>query len=101
MTHHDYWHGEPDLVEAYRRLDELNQERANFNCWLQGLYIYRGIGNLAPILRTNLSKTPAKAESYGSVIPITEREVESKKIAEAKANQDEIFARLMAMCEKE
>jgi len=66
MTYDLYWHGDASLVKAFRKAKKIRREEKNFELWLQGKYIYEAIGALAPILRTSLSKTPAKAEKYVS-----------------------------------
>ena len=56
MSPDDYWHGDPALLKAYRKMDEIRRERENEMLWLQGMYIYEAIGDLAPILHAFAKK---------------------------------------------
>ena len=38
MSYELYWYGDTWLVEAYRKADQLKQERMNEKAWLQGIY---------------------------------------------------------------
>ena len=51
MTPQDFWHGDPELVRIYRSADELRVRRADSIAWLQGMYVYEAICDVAPILR--------------------------------------------------
>ena len=51
MTPQDFWHGDPELVRIYRSADELRVRRADSIAWLQGMYVYEAIWDVAPILR--------------------------------------------------
>lgn len=43
MTWDQYWYGDCWMVEAFRKADELRQERQNNEAWLQGIYIAKAI----------------------------------------------------------
>lgn len=82
MSYELYWHGEPNLVKAYREADEMRVDRMNYEKWLQGLYIYHCIGALQPILNPFSKKH--KAEDYiKEPIAITERARNQKALDEA------------------
>lgn len=72
MTYEQYWYGEPWLVKAYHEADELRKENVNYEKWLQGLYIYNGIGALSPILNP-LSKKKKADEYPKEPLIVTER----------------------------
>lgn len=40
MTYEEYWLMDPYLTRAYRKADEIRQQRTNEQAWLQGAYIY-------------------------------------------------------------
>lgn len=62
MTYEEYWEYDPYLINAYVRADELRQKRKDQELWLQGLYVYHAVGNLAPVLN-GFSKNP-KPKKY-------------------------------------
>lgn len=49
MTVGEYWEGDNSLPAAYRKADQLRQERINEQAWLQGMYIYDALARVAPI----------------------------------------------------
>ncbi len=72
MSYELFWFGEPKLVKAYRQADEMRTDRMNYEKWLQGLYIYHGIGALQPILNP-FSKKRKPEEYPKEPFAITER----------------------------
>jgi hypothetical protein len=63
MTAEQYWDGDCELVRYYRKAAKIRQDLKNQDAWLQGMYIYQAIGNLAPILRA-FAKKGTKAVPY-------------------------------------
>ena len=63
MTPDEFWRGDPALVRAYRKAEELRRERKNQEQWWQGMYIYEAICNASPLLRA-FGKKGAKAIPY-------------------------------------
>lgn len=63
MTPEQYWEGDCELVRYYRKAAQIRQDLKNQDAWLQGMYVYQAIGNLAPILRA-FAKKGVKAISY-------------------------------------
>jgi hypothetical protein len=87
MTYEQFWDGDPTLAKHYRRADELKTERRNQELWLQGLYIYEALCDVAPIMHA-MAKKGTKARPYPEQpYPITERqrrrEIEEKEKAVA------------------
>ena len=80
MTYELYWNQDASLVKAYRKAHEIRRDEQNFFAWLNGKYVYDAIGALAPILRTSLSKVPAKAEKYiDKPYPLSESAVQKQQ----------------------
>ena len=63
MTAEQFWDGDPNLVKYYRQADEMRIERKNQELWLQGLYIYDALCDVAPILQA-MAKKGTKARPY-------------------------------------
>lgn len=99
MTPDEYWNGDPALLKAYRKADELKRERRNEELWLQGMYIYEAIGDLAPILHA-FAKKGAQAKPYTEhPYPVTNRlraEAEKMRIKREYDQQKLNFQNLMA-----
>lgn len=75
MSYEQFWDGPPFLVRTYRKAFRLQQELANEQAWLQGLYVFDAVsvamGNL-------FRKRGQKAEHYLDrpidIFPLTEKE---------------------------
>lgn len=63
MTYEQYWEQDSWLVKAYRKAHEIRRDEANFNAWLQGMYVYEAIADIAPILHA-FAKKGTKARKY-------------------------------------
>jgi hypothetical protein len=83
MTYDQFWNDDPTLVIHYRKAAEMQIERKNQELWLQGLYIYEALCDVAPILQA-MAKKGTKARPYSEKpYAITEkqrrREIEEKE----------------------
>lgn len=61
MSHDDYWNGDPMDLPAMREADRIRADRENRVAWLQGAYVYRALGAMAPALNA-LSKSSRPAD---------------------------------------
>lgn len=43
MSAEEYWHGEPELTQAYALAYKIRKEERNWELWLQGLYNYHAV----------------------------------------------------------
>ena len=83
MTYEQFWDGDPMLAKYYRQADEIRNDRKNQELWLQGMYIYEALCDVAPILHS-MAKKGTKANPYSErPYAITEkqrlREAEEKE----------------------
>ena len=79
MTPEQYWDGDPLLVKYYRRADELKQKRKNQELWLQGMYIYEALCDVAPIFHA-FAKRGTKPNPYSDhPYSLTNKEREDEK----------------------
>ena len=99
MTYEQFWDGDPYLAKYYKQADELRIERRNQEMWLQGLYVYEAMCDVAPIMHT-MAKKGTKARPYPEQpYAITEkqrrREIEEKERAVANKGKQmmEMFMR--------
>lgn len=63
MTTSEYWDGDPSLAKAYREAKRIKNEETNRILWLQGMYIYEAVSDIAPILQA-FAKKGTKAKPY-------------------------------------
>jgi hypothetical protein len=63
MTPEQYWDGDPMLAKYYRKADEINRKRQNTDLWLQGMYIYEALCDVAPVFHA-FAKKGTKPRPY-------------------------------------
>lgn len=94
MSADEYWHGEPELTQAYAEAYRLRKKERNWELWLQGLYIYHAVR----VALSNAFDKNSKAEYMDKpldIFPPTEEEIEDKQQKEA-----EILAKRLTAWEK-
>lgn len=101
MTYEQYWEQDSWLVKYYRKAYEIRQDEVNRNAWLQGMYVYEAIADIAPILHafakkgTRARKYSEKPYEFKKPEKKTSRRL-SKKDAAVKAKSDMIQAKMLA-----
>lgn len=79
MTPDQYWDSDCTLVKYYRKAEELRNEKRNQELWLQGMYVYEAICDVAPILHAFAKKgtkpTPYPTKPYA----LNEKEIKRDK----------------------
>ena len=96
MTYEQFWEGDPQLTKYYRRADEIQVDRRNQELWLQGMYIYEALCDVAPLLHA-MAKKGVKAHPYPEQpYPISERQ-QRKKQEEQERNIADKGRRMMEM----
>lgn len=95
MTPDEYWHGSPELTQAYREAHKIRLEEKNYELWLSGLYIYHGISvALSHILDKN-SKREYMSEPL-RIFPMTQEEIEEQQKKEAEELERRLNAFMVA-----
>jgi hypothetical protein len=83
MTPEQYWDGDCTLVKYYRKAEELRNDKRNQELWLQGMYVYEAICDVAPILHAFAKKgtkpTPYSTKPYPLNEKQSERDEEEKQ----------------------
>ena len=81
MTSEQYWDDDASLPKYYRKADELRRKRKNQELWLQGMYIYEALCDVAPILQAFAKKgtTPAPYTDHPYSLTVKERDEEKKQ----------------------
>lgn len=44
MPEEKFWDSNPKEVEPYRKMDEMQQQRLDYNMWLMGAYVTNAVG---------------------------------------------------------
>ncbi|MEG1683711.1 MAG: hypothetical protein RR295_07765, partial [Oscillospiraceae bacterium] len=93
MTYEQYWMEDPFLVVAYRKADKLRFERRNYEMWMQGLYTYEAICDVAPILQA-FAKSGTRAIPYRDKPYATAKEDKTAVDENKKAEDERLLARI-------
>lgn len=97
MTEAQYWDGDPALAVAFRKAEEIKNEKSNQTLWLQGMYIYEALCDAAPLFRS-YAKRGTRAKPYASQpYSITKRAQREEKIAKEKKMYNKGKARMEAL----
>ena len=94
MSYEEYWNGDPSLVVAYRKAEEIRSHRKNWEMWMNGRYTYDAIMRLIPSL--NMWKPKEPIDYMEEPYPLTRKEYEERMQREEKRKQDEIKEKLKA-----
>ncbi len=94
MSYDEYWYGDPTLVVAYRKAEDMRTHRRNWEMWMNGRYTYDAIASMIPSLQLLKPREPLAytQEPY----PLTKKEYEERMEREEKKKQEEIMAKMMA-----
>lgn len=100
MTADEFWNQDCLLTKFYRKAHEYRQKRKNEELWLQGLYIYEALTDVAPVLHA-FAKKDAKPLPYPNrPFPRTDKEAREREEADKKARYDQALAAMKARVQK-
>ena len=92
MSADDFWKDDPQLFVSYRtsfvNKQKRRSEEMDYECWLQGLYVYDGNSKLTASLRQAISNIMAKQPNHDKIDTYTKKpysEIEKEK----KLNKEE------------
>ena len=97
MTFDQFWNDDPMLASYYRKATELKVERKNQELWLQGLYIYEALCDVAPIMNA-MAKKGTKARPYPEQpysITAAQRKREKEEEERRVANKGKMFMEML------
>lgn len=94
MSHADFWHGDVNMVRAYRKADEMSRRRQNEALWVQGIYIRDAL--ICTVGNMFSGKTGTKHEYPKEPYAITESEIREREEREAKLAEERIKANFAA-----
>ena len=88
MTPEQYWDGDPLLAKYYRQADEIKQQRRNQELWLQGMYIYEALCDVAPVLQAFAKKGTKPIPYADHPYSLTTKEREDEKKLQEKRERE-------------
>lgn len=94
MTYSDFWHGDVNMVRAYRKADEMSRRRQNEALWVQGIYIRDAL--ICTVGNMFSGKGAQKHEYPKEPYAITELEIREREEREAKIREERIKANFAA-----
>ena len=94
MSYEQFWDGDPRLVIAYRKAEDLRRKRMNEELWLGGIYTCEAL--LATVGNMFSKKGSTKHEYPAEPKPITISELEERKEREQRAKIERIKAAFTA-----
>ena len=74
----EYWHGDCMAFPAVREADRIRADRENRVAWLNGLYVYRAIGAVSPLL--NPYSKRRTAHEYPEPLVLDPREAAERRM---------------------
>ena len=75
MTYDEYWYGDPLLVRAFYKADQLRRKRADEDAWLHGLYILSALNATVG----NMFRKSGQAPAEYPLEPYTQKEERERK----------------------
>lgn len=96
MSYQDYWDGDNCMTKYYRKMDEYNMKRKNYESWLQGAYVYEALLCASPLLNA-FSKKNEPIPYRSEPIPLTEKDILDKEEREQKKTMEKGKAFMQAM----
>ena len=85
------------MVIAYRKAAEIRNQRKNQELWLQGMYIYEALCDVAPVMRAFVKKGTKPGKYPEEPYPLTAKEREEVIDEKAKKAYEKGLKRMEAM----
>lgn len=79
MTYEQFWDMDCTLVVAYRKAEEIRNMKRNQELWLQGMYFYEALCDVAPILRAFAKKGTKPLQYPSEPYSLTNKEQERRE----------------------
>lgn len=89
MTYEQYWYGDPLMVRAFYKAEQLRQQRMNEEAWLFGSYTYRALDSTVGNMMREKGAIPSEYPEK-PVELVKQEETEVKK--ENREEQEEVYA---------
>jgi hypothetical protein len=97
MSYDEFWFGKPERARYYRKAYELKKKQLNEQLWLQGMYFFEAICDVAPVL-VSMPKKDAKIHEYSAEpYALTAKEQKEREQKEAERKQKAMMNKFTAM----
>ena len=99
MTYEQFWEMDCRLVVPYRKAYQLRQEQENRFAWLQGMYIYEALCDVAPVLHafaksgTTVRPYPEKPYEFEPARKQTKEDTNKQKMEKTANYMNDLAAR--------
>ena len=100
MTPEQYWDGDPLLAKYYRQADEIKRDRKNQELWLQGMYIYEALCDVAPIYQAFAKRGTKPAPYVDHPYALTTKARKDEKKLREKQDRDKAIRYMEAQMAK-
>ena len=99
MSYEQYWDGDVYAHKAYRKAKKMRMREQNQIAWLQGMYVYEAIADLAPALKAFAKGKPRpySKEPYD----LFKEDIKAREEREAKERYERIKANVAAFAKRQ
>lgn len=95
MTPSEFWDGDCTLAVAYRKAEEIRNTRRNQELWLQGMYIYEALCDVAPVFHAFAKKGTKPLKYPSEPYSLTPKE----RKARAETRDEKVFKKGLGVME--
>lgn len=99
MSWEQFWDNDVEICKYYRKAYELQRQRTNETLWLQGMYIYEALCDVAPVLHAFAGKEAKPIEYSDRPYPLTEKERMQRQIEKERKQFETFKAQMQAKVE--
>lgn len=100
MTYDQFWNDDCNIAKYYRQAYEIKKKQKNEELWLQGMYIYEALCDVSPVLHAFAKKGTKPAKYPIEPYPLSEKEVEERRIRDEKRNVEMAKQRFIEMSKR-
>lgn len=91
MTYEEYWFGDPMMVRAYYKADQLRRERIDEDAWINGLYVLSALE--ATVGNAFREKGQRPVEYPKEPYTLSKKRQEEKERTEREKEQEAVWAK--------
>lgn len=96
MTYDQYWNEDCTLVKYYREAHELKRREKNQELWMQGMYIYEALCEVAPVLRAFAKKGTKPLPYVSEPYPLSRKEIREREERIEKARYEKQVSKVLS-----
>ena len=94
MTYDQYWYGDPLMVRAFYKAEQLRKKKVNEEAWLTGVYMYKALDATVGNMMRKQGTVPV--EYPKEPLPV-DGEEEDTRTKEAREDQEAVYAKAYMM----